>query len=339
MAEGRPLNTTQGYSSLNQEEQKDPSPNLKNSRKYFINEGGQKLHVRNFLPKTPNQCQAVVIWLHGFCGHTNHPPAAFLGAEMAKRGVAWLAYDQIGHGYSEGDRALVEDHNFLVDDAIRFVDLTIGSRQGRGMHLGLSSEFLARFREIPFFIAGESMGGAIAVITCIELQRQMNTTPMPNFAGALLVAPAIEGSLPPAPIVFLLEHCCLRCCPKSTVPDWIETVYKPDLVWIHEEDKKRVEADSFDKGGLGWGNNTRLRSGFSLIQMLKECQSILDEVAFPFYIIHDPDDGIVPFTGSKSLQERSATALRDGVIQEIPGGLHDLVSNKTSYVAESFYRW
>jgi len=314
---------------------------------YFTNQRQQKLHIRNFIPSDANKIDAVIFWLHGIYAHVNGPRRQKLGELMISKGIALMAFDQAGHGYSEGERGYIEDHTFLVDDALCYIDLVYSTKTNKDCSLGLSPELLERFQQVPFFVAGESMGGGLAVLVCLELQKRSKrpplpweNAPMPKFQGALLSAPALVGNLPPAPIVWLLQNTCLHCCPMATIPKWLETVHKPELLWKREEDRLMVEADGIDKpGGLGWGRTMRLRTGFSMITMCNTLQSVVGEIEYPFFIVHDPDDGIVKFSGSLLMLHRSKTSSEEGVIQEMPGCLHDLLTNDREIIVDHLVAW
>ena len=65
--------------------------------------------------------------------------------------------------------------------------------------------------DLKFMVCGESYGAALALFVGLRMQEKATK----GFSGVLLVAPAITGNLPPAPVIWLLNNCCVPCCPQS----------------------------------------------------------------------------------------------------------------------------
>ncbi|TKJ32121.1 alpha/beta hydrolase [Blastococcus sp. CCUG 61487] len=85
----------------------------------------------------------VVLLAHGYgehCGRYGHVAEALVDA-----GAAVHAVDHVGHGKSEGERVVVGDFEYVVDD-LHAVD-----RRAREQH-----------RDLPVVLVGHSMGGLIA---------------------------------------------------------------------------------------------------------------------------------------------------------------------------------
>jgi alpha-beta hydrolase superfamily lysophospholipase len=126
---------------------------------------GAALPLRRWLPPD-GAPRAVILALHGFNDYSNafEEPARAWAAE----GVATYAYDQRGFGAAPepgiwaGEQPLIED-------------LRVAARLVR-----------ARHPDTPFYLLGESMGGAVVMAAA--------TTPDPLPAdGLILVAPAVWG--------------------------------------------------------------------------------------------------------------------------------------------------
>ena len=85
----------------------------------------------------------LVVLVHGYgehIGRYDHVAEAF-----GERGAAVCGLDHVGHGRSEGERALIADFEPVVDDLHLLVE------QARAEHAGL-----------PLVLVGHSMGGLIA---------------------------------------------------------------------------------------------------------------------------------------------------------------------------------
>jgi alpha-beta hydrolase superfamily lysophospholipase len=103
---------------------------------------GETLPLRKWLP--PGEPRAVILALHGFndYSHAFAAPAK----EWLKFGIATYAYDQRGFGGSPG-RGLWPGSAALATDAVTAANL-----------------LRARYRHVPLYLLGESMGGAVAIL-------------------------------------------------------------------------------------------------------------------------------------------------------------------------------
>jgi alpha-beta hydrolase superfamily lysophospholipase len=113
----------------------------------------------------PGPPRAVVLALHGF----NDYSRAFLsfGEYLAARNITLIAYDQRGFGRTEGRR------------------YWHGSEKMTGDLRTMARLLKRKYKDVPLFILGESMGGAVILAAQKELQAEG------GYAGIILVAPAV----------------------------------------------------------------------------------------------------------------------------------------------------
>jgi acylglycerol lipase len=110
--------------------------------------------------------RAIILALHGFNDYGNFFASA--GAFLAERGIASYAYDQRGFGMTAnrgiwpGTHALTADVKAAVQALRR------------------------RHPDVPLYILGESMGGAVATVT-------LTGRNAPDVDGVILSAPAVWG--------------------------------------------------------------------------------------------------------------------------------------------------
>ena len=134
-------------------------PQLTNS--YALMEDGYRLPVSRW--QATGQTHAIVLALHGM----NDYSFAFdnLGNYLAERGITVIAYDQRGFGKTSG-KGLWHGSEQLSADLVTMTKL-IKQRNG----------------EVPLYLVGESMGGAVVLMTLASNEL--------DIAGATLLAPAI----------------------------------------------------------------------------------------------------------------------------------------------------
>ena len=122
---------------------------------------GQSLPLRVWLPDAP---RAVVVALHGFNDYSEafDEPGHFLAAQ----GIALYAFDQRGFGRAP-DHGSWPGTETLAGDAAQLIRLVAVRHPGT-----------------PLFLLGESMGGALAIVTLAR-------TDAPKVEGVILSAPAV----------------------------------------------------------------------------------------------------------------------------------------------------
>lgn len=140
------------------------TPRLEADR--LVTGDGTELALRTWKPadNPGHRPKAVILALHGFNMHSGYfdEPAAWLAA----RAIAVYAYDQRGFGATPhaglwaGTETLVEDLKTAVELIKR------------------------RHPETPFFLLGDSMGGAVVIAA-------LTRPAPPEIAGAILSAPAV----------------------------------------------------------------------------------------------------------------------------------------------------
>jgi len=128
----------------------------------FVTGDGYELLLRRWLPA--GEPRAVILALHGFNDHSRFIETA--ATAWAAAGIATYAYDQRGFGTAP-NRGLWAGSAAYSGDAAAAVWL---------LH--------ARHPGVPLYLLGESMGGAVALVT-------LASQPDLPVAGAILAAPAV----------------------------------------------------------------------------------------------------------------------------------------------------
>lgn len=117
-----------------------------------------RIHHDSWLPD--GEVRSAVLLLHGYGEHLGlYEP---LARRLVADGHAVHALDEVGHGRSDGERAVIESWDILVEDALRLVELI------RVQHPG-----------VPLSVIGHS-GGALAAY--------LLTTRNPGLASAVVLS-------------------------------------------------------------------------------------------------------------------------------------------------------
>ena len=127
---------------------------------------GLRLYTRRHEASAP---RAEVVIVHGFAEHSGRYAA--LTEHLLANGYSVTAYDQRGHGLSDGLPGHVDNFKEYEDDLDKIILLTRDRAAGR-----------------PLFIIGHSMGG---LVTLGYLARKSGTV-----AGAVISAPLIAMAVP-----------------------------------------------------------------------------------------------------------------------------------------------
>jgi len=130
----------------------------------FVTHDGIELKVKAWRPR--GQPKAAILALHGFNDYRNFIDDS--AAEWAGQGIVTYAYDQRGFGEAP-DPGIWAGTEPLVRDAGDMARL-----------------LRARDPSLPLFLLGESMGGAVAILT-------MAGDRPPPVDGVILAAPALWG--------------------------------------------------------------------------------------------------------------------------------------------------
>jgi alpha-beta hydrolase superfamily lysophospholipase len=135
-----------------------------------------------------------------------------------------IIIDFQGHGYSEGERALVDSHEELVEDLISFIDYFRYPEKNENSIVETTSDEITRrdLQELPFFVMGQSMGGAVTALASNTLSSYR------NYIGSVLLAPYL--GVAPVPhwiILTILKHTVMTCFPNHHMPEWLDGMIDP----------------------------------------------------------------------------------------------------------------
>lgn len=278
---------------------------------------GKKLHYRKNLPPKGTPVRAIVVHQHGIHGQSgfgmqksdgSYSDMALRVRVMNAKGYAVYAHDQLGHGFSEGERFYIPNGDWTVnrDDLVRFAQLA-ASEHPEGT---------------PLFLNGDSYGGCLAFHASYVFQEHPEKTPK-GFLGCALNCPAFDGDLPPWPVEKFLRYVLKPMCPRWT-PFFMPHPITADRVWKEVEAREYYQSDrrGLSRGGVPFC----LGTASGLVDALRTSQGFFSSFSVPFHINHGSDDYGVPMTGSQKLYQLSKTPASEKELNIIADGYHGLFS-------------
>mmetsp|Transcript_9808 Transcript_9808/g.19286 ORF Transcript_9808/g.19286 Transcript_9808/m.19286 type:complete len:299 (-) Transcript_9808:935-1831(-) len=152
----------------------------------FVSFDGLPLATYRIQAENP---RALLFYFHGY----NSCAVEFvhLGFEMSKLGFECFALDHRGHGNSGGLKGLFVDLEHLITDCLAYIH-----------------KVRETYGELPIFLAGSSMGGAITI----------NLSERVQAVGIVLIVPAVGISIEPNCCLTMLLNCFVCCCPRKRLP-------------------------------------------------------------------------------------------------------------------------
>jgi alpha-beta hydrolase superfamily lysophospholipase len=220
----------------------------------YVAADGTSLPVAEW-PAANGPPAVVILALHGFGDYRKawEDPAGI----WAKAGITTYSYDQRGFGASP-TRGRWPGTRALVDDAKAMVGL---------LH--------AQYPGVPIYLAGESMGGAVALVAADEGMQ---------VDGLILSAPALRSRDTFGPVatagLWFFAH---------TIP-WFPN--GPTSIDFQPTDNpKTMERLSKDPMML---RNARLDMGYGLVDLMDDARAAAARVQVPYLMLHGMGDRIIP---------------------------------------------
>lgn len=225
-------------------------------KEYFVAGDGSMLPLRTWLPKGV-PVKAVIVGLHGFNDYSNCFSTP--GNYLSRHGIACYAYDQRGFGAAPG-RGLWAGIEAYTNDLSTFV-----------------KELHKRHPDVPLYILGESMGGAVTIASITGRNP-------PTIDGVILVAPAVWGreTMP-------WYQRWLLAVTSHTVP-WMKLTGK-GLNIIPSDNIEMRRALSRDPLVI---KATRIDTIYGLTNLMDEALSRADRLKLPTLVQYGENDQVIP---------------------------------------------
>lgn len=218
------------------------------------------LFRRAWLPPQPS---ALILVVHGYAEHSGRYEQ--VGAWLSGRGVAVHAYDQRGHGRSEGLRCHVDSFDDFLDDLDRVLERV------REAHPGL-----------PCALLGHSMGGL--VVAAFLADRRPAIRAAATSGAALALGPGIgRGRVVAARLL-------RRAMPRLAIGSGLDPnglSRDPEVVHRYLEDPL-----------VGRKMTTSLAA--EILATIPRVAARAAEVQVPLLMLHGAEDPLCPVEGSRA---------------------------------------
>ena len=249
----------------------------------FKNKDAQDLVYRAFIPESP---KAAVILVHGLGEHSLKYD--YFGESVCGKGLAFFAYDQRGHGRSDGPRCHIDSFDDFTEDLRQFVE---------------TAKVISLCEKV--FIVGSSMGGLTALVFSIKYGGKIK--------GTVACAPALRFTRPPSGIEAGMAGLLSLLCPRLTTPNRVPFEYL-------SHDKELIEKTRDDK------YSQRILT-FKMFTESKKAMKFAidnaDKINVPVLLMHGTEDKVMDPSGTKEFYGKAA--IGDKEIKLYDGLYHELL--------------
>ncbi|KAM3306569.1 caffeoylshikimate esterase [Capsicum chacoense] len=271
---------------------------IKSTKSLFTSPRGLKLFTRSWVPSTPTPPHGVIFMIHGYGNDISWTFQA-TPIHLAKNGFACFALDLEGHGQSQGLKAYVPNLDLVIDDCLCFFNFVMTQN--------------LEFQDLPKFLFGESMGGAICLL--IHLKRPK------EFKGGILIAPMCKISD--------------KVKPKWPIPQFLTIVarFAPTLAIVPTADLMEKSVKVEEKRVIGGMNpnryfgKPRLGTVVELLRVTDYVSSKLCDVDFSFLVLHGSADVVTDPEVSRELYKLAKSS--DKTLKIYDGMMHSLLFGET----------
>lgn len=248
----------------------------------FKNKDAQNIVYTAFLPERP---EAAVVLVHGLGEHS--AKYGFFGESAYKKGMAFFAYDQRGHGHSDGPRCHADNFGDLVEDLRQFVEI-------------------AKIESLcdKVFIVGLSMGGLTSLLFSIKYGSLIK--------GTVVSAPALRVMNPPSGIEGGIVEMLALLCPSLTTPNRIPFEYLSHDTGLINETKD----DRYSQRVISFRMFTEAKKSAAFILANAAAINV------PVLLLHGTEDKVIDPAGTKELFQKIPSGdkeikLYDGLYHEL----------------------
>lgn len=256
---------------------------MKHREGTFTEPRGGSLYYQYWQPE--GVARAVILVVHGASEHSGR--YQHVAEHFVSRGYAVVAFDNIGHGRSDGDRGYVRRFSDYVDTLDVF-----------------QQQVATDFPGLPQILLGHSMGG---LISCLYL-----LTNQQRFAGCVLSGPAIKTEMEPPTLQLWLIRCFSLLLPKLGV-------LQLDASGVSRDP---AEVERYVNDPLNYSGKLSARTVSELFKSMNYVQQNASGIALPMLLLHGGADVMASPEGSRFLDEHISSA--DKTLRIYPDLFHEI---------------
>ncbi|XP_058099829.1 caffeoylshikimate esterase-like [Magnolia sinica] len=276
---------------------------VQNKESFMINKQGMKIFTQSWWPDSPAQLKGIVAMIHGYTDESSSI-IQLTAMAIAKLGFYVCALDLPGHGYSDGTRGHIPDINVVVDDCIQLFDSV------RMAHPNL-----------PAFIYGESLGGAISIFVCLRQKREWNGL---ILNGAM--CGVSQKFLPPWPLTELLPIVAFF------LPTWRAVITRSLATRSYKEEwKRKLFARSPNRLS---SSRPTTATALEFLRLCNEIERRCNELEIALLVLHGEDDTVCDPSSAKLVYEMARS--KDKTLEIFPGMWHQLIGEPEDGVELAF---
>jgi alpha-beta hydrolase superfamily lysophospholipase len=233
---------------------------------FFTTPDGVNLYLREWTPG--NSPKAVILYIHGLGSHGGR--LDHWAERFNEKQVAFLAYDQRGHGRADGRRGGTKHIRQMIGDVQT-----------------ITGEVHERYPGIPLILYGHSLGGNIA------LNHVTGSGEMPD--GLIISSPWLRLVHPPSKVLLTVAGILNKITPGLTLSNGLNA---DDISREKSEaDKYREDPLVHDKISIGLF--------FSVVQAGRDAMNNAAGISCPFLLMHGTGDRITSHEASSELAGKS----------------------------------
>ncbi len=231
---------------------------MKKDSVYLERKKGRKLFLRIWKPEnTETKLKGIILIAHGYAEHSERYD--YTAEYFTNKNYAVYAPDHYGHGRSEGVKADVPDFRVFVEDLLTVL-----------------SKIQIREKNIPVFLLGHSMGGAISTILASGTGN--------NIKGLILSGASIRIDGGVSNFVKSISKIIAFITPYLPLVDFaVEGISKdPEVVEAYKNDL------------LNYNGKVRARMGREMLRSEELItEKLLSRISVPTLILHGNKDPLV----------------------------------------------
>ncbi|WP_276356774.1 alpha/beta hydrolase [Cohnella caldifontis] len=247
-------------------------------------DGGRKVYAIEWTPDDEASVRTVIAVTHGMGEHTGR--YLHVAESFTADGYAMLAFDQLGHGRTEGKRG----HTNSYDDLLEGIDR-------------MREEAARRFPGKPVILFGHSMGGNLTLNYLLRRK--------PDVAGAIVVGPWLKLAFDPPALQVAIARVAQRIMPAySNHRPFNPTHLTSDPVML-----ERLREDKLGHGFITAKFFVSVhRAGYWALQHATE-------LSVPLLLMHGGADSVTSVAASRQFAANAGPLC---TYREWPGLRHEL---------------